>query len=94
MRFTISLPRPKFWQALIVTLLLANLALAGARIALATDFEGGNPPPFAHSGWHLGCIDKAGTTRIFLGQHSTYGTTPQDSCQPNEDHFAVFIQHD
>jgi hypothetical protein len=92
MRFTISLPRPKFWQALIVALLVANLALAGAR-ALAGDSEGGNPPPMAHEGFHLGCVDNQGSLRVFINQHATYGTTPQDSCQPNESSIRIFIGH-
>jgi hypothetical protein len=93
MRFTISLPRPKFWQALIAALLVANLVFTGAR-ALADDSEGGNPPPFPHEGFHLGCVSDKGDLRVFLNNHATYGTTPQDSCQPNERRIRIFIGHE
>ena len=95
MRFSISIPRPKFWQALIVALLVANLALTGAR-ALAGDFEGGNPPPgpISEMRFHLGCTDKDGNARIFVDQHSSYGTNPpHDACKDTETPIGIYIGH-
>ena len=93
MKVTSLIPRSKFWQVLIATLLFANLALMGA-IALAGDFEGGDNPFYSHMVGHLGCVDDKGNLRVFLTQHSTYGTNPpHDACKDGEQQIGIFLAH-
>jgi hypothetical protein len=44
--------------------------------------------------FHLGCADKDGNVRIFVNQHSAYGTNPpHDACKDNETQIGTFIGH-
>jgi hypothetical protein len=94
MRLTARFAQLKFWQVLIAALLFANLTFMGARIALAGDFEGGDNPFYSHMVGHLGCVDDKGNLRVFLTQHSTYGTNPpHDACKDGEQQIGIFLAH-
>jgi hypothetical protein len=94
MKVASHISRPKFWQVVIATLLLANLAFMGARVALAGDFEGGDNPFYSHMIGHLGCVDDKGNLRVFIAQHSTYGTNPpRDACKDGEQQIGIFLAH-
>ncbi len=84
-------------QLLIVALLVANLAVGGARIAFADLFEGGSPPKlgFGVTG-HYGCADLiTGDVRVFRHQHTAFGTNPPfDACTPSEYRIITFFDHD
>ncbi len=87
--------RVSFLQLLIVALLIANLAVSGARIVMA-DTESGSPPAFANPLTnHLGCADVSdGKLRVFRNQHSGFGNNPPfDACSPNEFPVLIFFAH-
>jgi hypothetical protein len=94
MKVTSFISGSKFWKILIAALLFANLAFMGARIALAGDFEGGDNPFYSHMTGHLGCVDTQGNMRVFLTQHSTFGTNPpRDACKDGEQPIGIFLAH-
>lgn len=93
MRRNLLSGRVPTFKTLIVLLLIANLLVGGAQIALSGDgFEGGDPPPPRQ---HLGCADlQGGAVRVFRDLHTTFGTNaPHNACTPNEYPISIFFGH-
>lgn len=93
MRRNLLSGRVPTFKTLIVLLLIANLFVGGAQIALGDGFEGGDPPSPAQ---HLGCADlQSGGVRVFKDLHgATFGTNaPRNACTPNEYPISIWFGH-